>query len=79
MNNRHKTPQLNAQSHQLWHTLYSEFARTDIEAAQIPAVQLYQRRMAGGGGGGGYAQPGGNAGYPGGMHPPQQKGGCTVS
>ena len=28
-----------------WQPLYQEFARTDIEACQIPAVQQYQRQM----------------------------------
>ena len=75
MQNRHKTPQLNAQSHRLWHALYHEFARTDIEAAQIPAVQQYHRKIAG------ISGPDRTARSPdaGQQQPPTKTCGCIVS
>ena len=46
MNNPKKSREEAAESQQ-WHQLYAEFARTDIEACQIPQVRAYLQRKGG--------------------------------
>jgi hypothetical protein len=41
MNNPYKNAQEKAEDHRLWHNLYQQFARGDIEACQIPQVKQY--------------------------------------
>ena len=46
MNNPKSTPQDAQEKQRLWHPLYNEFARTDIEACQVAHVRILTRLHA---------------------------------